>query len=109
MISSKVRWVLSAILASALILIGSLPAAAVPPQHIRTTFSGAVTDQGQACGDSLSWEFTGELLVTRFFDADGKFIRVHFQVQESGTVTNPGDRRGCGAPSDGVPRARALC
>jgi hypothetical protein len=46
-----------------------------------------VTDAGEACGDPLSWEFTGEVLVTRFFD-DGDLVRIQVQVQESGTVTN---------------------
>jgi hypothetical protein len=83
-----IRWLLSAISAAVLVLIGALPAWADPPTHVRETFSGAVTDQGQACGDPLSWEFTGEVLVTRFFDNDGSLKRIHAHVQESGTVTN---------------------
>jgi hypothetical protein len=67
--------------------VGALPAAADPPTHVRETFSGSVTDAGEACGDPLSWEFTGEVLVTRFFD-NGNLTRIHALVQESGTVTN---------------------
>ena len=59
------------------------------PPHIRDRVSpGAVTDQGQACGDPLSWEFTGEVLVTRFFDNEGNLVRIHAQIRESGTITN---------------------
>ena len=84
----SIRMLLCATCVASLMLIGALPAAADPPTHVRQTFSGAVTDQGQACGDPLSWEFTGEVLVTRFFDSDGNVKRIHAHVQESGTVTN---------------------
>jgi hypothetical protein len=84
----RIRWLLCSSCAAALMLVGALPAAADPPTHVRQTFSGAVTDQGQACGDPLSWEFTGDVLVTRFFDGDGNLTRIHAHVQESGTVTN---------------------
>lgn len=50
--------------------------------------AGTVSDEGQACGDPLSWEFTGEVLLTRFFDSEGNLIRIQVQVRESGTVTN---------------------
>jgi hypothetical protein len=66
----------------------ALPASAVPPTVQEVTFSGAVTDQGQACGDPLSWEFTGTARITRFFDADGALTRIQVQVREGGTVTN---------------------
>jgi hypothetical protein len=80
-------WLIAAVAATS-ILLGALPAAADPPTHVRQSFSGAVTDQGQACGDPLSWEFTGEVLVSRFFDNDGNLIRIHAHVRESGTITN---------------------
>jgi hypothetical protein len=70
------------------ILATAIPAGAAPPTHQQVTFSGAVTDQGQACGDPLSWEFTGQAMVTRFFDDEGNLVRIQVQVQESGTVTN---------------------
>jgi hypothetical protein len=38
--------------------------------------------------DPLTWEFTGEALLTRFFDNDGNLLRIQVQVRESGTVTN---------------------
>jgi hypothetical protein len=66
----------------------ALPASAAPPTFQELAFSGAVTDQGEACGDPLSWEFTGEARITRFFDADGSLARIQVQVRESGTVTN---------------------
>lgn len=66
----------------------ALPASAVPPTFQEFTFSGAVTDQGQACGDPLSWEFTGDVRITRYFDSDGALTRIQVQVRESGTVTN---------------------
>ena len=69
-------------------LLTALPASAVPPVHQELTFSGAVTDQGQACGFPLSWEFTGDARLTRFFDSEGTQIRIQVQVRESGTVTN---------------------
>ena len=73
---------------TAALLTVTVPAAADPPTHVRDTFSGAVTDTGQACGDPISWEFTGEVLITRFFDSDGNLVRIQVLVQESGTVTN---------------------
>ena len=83
-----IRTLLCATFTAALLLIGALPASADPPTHVRETFSGAVTDAGEACGDPLSWEFTGEVLITRFFDQDGSLTRIQVHVQESGTVTN---------------------
>lgn len=65
----------------------ALPAAADPPTHERDSFSGSVTDDGEACGFPLSWAFTGDVLVTRFFE-DGALVRLHAHVQESGTITN---------------------
>lgn len=87
MASHNIRRLLCAAGTATLLTITALPAAADPPTHDRQTFSGAVTDAGEACGDPLSWEFTGDVLVTRFFD-DGNLIRLHAHVQESGTVTN---------------------
>jgi hypothetical protein len=84
----RIRWLLCATATAGLIMLTALPAAAVPPTHQPITFSGAVTDQGQACGDPLSWEFTGEAMVSRFFDNEGNLIRIQVQVRESGTVTN---------------------
>ena len=88
MFSRSIRRLLCAAGATTLLTLTALPAAADPPTHDRETFSGAVTDAGEACGDPLSWEFTGEVLLTRFFDADGNLVRLHALVQESGTVTN---------------------
>lgn len=88
MSSSRVRWVLCATGIAALLNVTAPPAAADPPIHQRLTFSGAVTDQGEACGDPLSWEFTGEVLLSRFFDSEGSLVRIQVQVRESGTVTN---------------------
>jgi hypothetical protein len=84
----RVRWLLCATGTAALMMVTALPAAADPATHQRITFSGAVTDEGQACGDPLSWEFTGEALLTRFFDSEGTLVRIQVQVWESGTVTN---------------------
>jgi hypothetical protein len=81
-------WLRLALTTGVLVLGSALPARAVPPTFQDLTFSGAVTDQGQACGDPLSWEFTGEARITRFFDADGALTRIQVQVRESGTVTN---------------------
>jgi hypothetical protein len=87
-ISRKIRWLLCGTTTAGLMMVTANPAAADPPTHQRVTFSGAVTDQGQACGDPLSWEFTGEVLLSRFFDSEGSLIRIHAHVRESGTVTN---------------------
>jgi hypothetical protein len=84
----KVRWLLCMAGISAQMMVTSVPAAADPPTHQRLTFSGAVTDQGEACGDPLSWEFTGEVLLSRFFDSEGSLVRIQVQVRESGSVTN---------------------
>jgi hypothetical protein len=84
-----VRTLLRLVLTTGVLTLGmALPASAVPPTVQEVTFSGAVKDQGQACGDPLSWEFTGDARVTRFFDADGALTRIQVQVREGGTVTN---------------------
>ncbi|HZB02864.1 MAG TPA: hypothetical protein VE737_00920 [Actinomycetota bacterium] len=88
MTARKVRTLLGAVGVAAAIMATAVPAAAAPPTHQQFTFSGAVTDQGQACGDPLSWEFTGDATVTRFFDGEGTLVRISVLVQESGTVTN---------------------
>jgi hypothetical protein len=84
----RVRWLLCATGTAALMMVTALPATGEPPTHVRFTFSGAVTDEGQACGDPLSWEFTGEVLLSRFFDSEGNLVRIQVLVQESGTVTS---------------------
>jgi hypothetical protein len=84
----RARWLLCATGAATLLMITALPAAADTPLHQRFTFSGAVTDEGQACGEPLSWEFTGEVLLSRFFDTEGNVVRIQVQVRESGSVTN---------------------
>jgi hypothetical protein len=84
----SIRSVLLALAAATLVVTTASPAAAVPPTHATQTFSGSVTDNGEACGDPLSWEFTGEAMVTRFFDESGALDRIQVLVQESGTVTN---------------------
>jgi hypothetical protein len=84
----KVRWLLCAAGTAAVVMGTALPVVAVPPTQQRFTFSGEVSDQGEACGDPLSWEFTGEVLLTRFFDSEGNLVRIQVQVRESGTVTN---------------------
>jgi hypothetical protein len=81
-------WLRLALTTGVLVLGTALPAWAAPPTFQELTFSGAVTDQGQACGDPLSWEFTGDARITRFFDSDGALTRIQVQVRESGTVTN---------------------
>jgi hypothetical protein len=88
MVALGLRRLLCATGTAALLAVTTLPAEAVPPTHLQQTFSGAVTDTGQACGDPISWEFTGEVQLTRFFDSDGTLVRIHALVQESGTVTN---------------------
>ena len=87
MVTPRIRRLL-VVAGTAALLTVTAPAAADPPTHVRDTFSGAVTDTGQACGDPISWEFTGEVLITRFFDSDGNLVRIQVLVQESGTVTN---------------------
>jgi hypothetical protein len=87
MVSRTIRGLVCTAATVTLLIVAALPAAADPPTQVRQTFSGEVTDAGEACGDPLSWEFTGEVLVTRFFD-DGDLVRIQVQVQESGTVTN---------------------
>ena len=74
--------------ASALMMLTAIPAAAETPVHTSFPFSGSVSDSGEACGDPLSWEFSGEVMLTRFFDSEGNLVRIHAHVRESGTVTN---------------------
>lgn len=81
-------WLRLALTTGVLVLGTALPAWAAPPTFQELTFSGAVTDQGQAGDDPLSWEFTGDARIIRFFDADGALTRIQVQVRESGTVTN---------------------
>lgn len=83
------RKLLGLLVTAGIVTLGAaVPASAVPPTFQELTFSGAVVDQGQACGFPLSWEFTGDARITRFFDADGSLTRIQVQVRESGTVTN---------------------
>jgi hypothetical protein len=83
------RRLLALVLTTGVATLGmALPASAVPPTFQELTFSGAVVDQGQACGFPLSWEFTGDARITRFFDDDGTLTRIQVQVREAGTVTN---------------------
>ena len=83
------RRMLGLVLTSGIATLGmALPASAVPPTVQELTFSGAVTDEGQACGFPLSWEFTGDARITRFFDENGTLTRIQVQVREAGTVTN---------------------
>jgi hypothetical protein len=84
----RVRAMLGAAGIATVIMANAFPAAADPPTRQQMTFTGAVTDQGQACGFPLSWEFTGDATVTRFFDSEGTLVRIQVLVQESGTVTN---------------------
>jgi hypothetical protein len=84
----KIRRILYAASMAAMIVVTALPASADPPTQQRFTFSGSVSDQGEACGAPLSWDFTGEVLLTRFFDSEGNLVRIQVQVRESGTVTN---------------------
>jgi hypothetical protein len=88
MTGRTVRTLLVAGAVTGTILATAIPAAAVPPTRVQQTFSGAVTDQGQACGDPLSWEFTGEASITRFFDDDANLVRIQVHIREGGTVTN---------------------
>jgi hypothetical protein len=86
--SRRIRGLVSVVGVVAVILITALPASAVPPTQQAQTFSGEVSDSGEACGFPLSWEFTGEVLITRFFDQAGELIRIQVEVRESGTITN---------------------
>ena len=88
MFTRQVRWLLTVIGAIVFVTLLALPAVADPPTHVRFAFSGAVTDEGQACGDPLSWEFSGEVLLSRFFDSEGNLVRIQVQVREGGTVTD---------------------
>lgn len=87
-ISRKVCWLLGAASTAGLVMVTALPAAADPPTHVEVSFSGAVTDSGEACGDPLAWEFVGEARVSRFFDSEGNLARIQVHAQESGSVTN---------------------
>jgi hypothetical protein len=84
----RVRWLLCTAGAAAVVMATALPASAVPPTRVSVTFSGEVSDQGEACGFPVSWEFTGDAAVTRFFDSNGSLVRIQVQVRESGTITN---------------------
>lgn len=84
--SRTIRMLASALLGVLLLTAAAVPAAAEPPTRDTLQFSDSITDDGEACGFPLSWEFTGEVQITRFFE-DGELTRVHGLVQESGTVT----------------------
>jgi hypothetical protein len=86
--SRAMRRLLVAMGIGLMLFVTALPANAETPVHQRFSFSGAVTDEGDVCGFPLTWEFTGDVFLTRFFDAEGNLIRIHAHVQELGTVTN---------------------
>jgi hypothetical protein len=82
------RWTMGGVAAAGLMLGAAAPAAADPPTMVEQTFSGAVSDAGEACGDPVSWQFTGEARITRFFDSNGSLVRIQVHVRESGTITS---------------------
>jgi hypothetical protein len=67
---------------------GPIHLAADSPLHQRFSFLGAVTDEGQACGEPLSWKFSGEALLSRFVDTEGNLVRIQVQVRQCRSVTD---------------------
>ena len=74
--------------AAALLLTPAVTAAAEVPDHFEFSFAGTVADSGEACGDALSWDFTGDVKGTDFFDREGNLVRTHLHIYESGTLSN---------------------
>ena len=90
MTKRRIRWLsgTTGVLLLLLAFAGTPAASADPPAHQELTFTGAVSDNGEACGFPVSWEFEGEVRLTRFVDSDGNVVRVQVHVREAGTVTN---------------------
>jgi hypothetical protein len=77
--------VLAAVVAAAL----AVPAGAVPPVHATIDPPvRIVQDQGQACGFPVRWTIDLVVDETRYFDQDGRLVRIRQHLKEDNTITN---------------------
>ena len=79
--------------AALLALVGASPAAADPPVQTTIPFSLVVQDAGAECGFPIRWEISGEQRETRFFDDEGRLVRIVVHVREDNTLTNLATRK----------------
>lgn len=64
------------------------PASADAPTRRTFTIHNVVEDQGQACGFPVRWTIDLTVDQYRFFDRDGRLLRIDSHVKENNTITN---------------------
>lgn len=74
--------------AALLAFVAAPPAHADPPVQTTISFTQVVQDAGAECGFPIRWEISGEQRETRFFDDEGRLVRIVVHVREGNTLTN---------------------
>ena len=88
-ISFLQRWRLGgAAVAALLALVGASPAVADPPVQTSRPIAQVVQDAGAECGFPVRWVISGENHETRFFDEQGRLVRIVAHIHETNTLTN---------------------
>lgn len=88
-ISFRQRWRLGgAAVAALLALVGASPAVADPPVQTSRPIAQVVQDAGAECGFPVRWVISGENHETRFFDEEGRLVRIVAHINETNTLTN---------------------
>jgi hypothetical protein len=86
--SRRRRGIAGAAGAVLLALVGASPAVADPPVQTTVPFTLVVQDVGAECGFPVRWDISGEQRETRFFDDEGRLVRIVVHVRETNTLTN---------------------
>jgi hypothetical protein len=79
---------LGGLVAAGLLALGAGTAAAALPLQTTAPFTLVVQDEGENCGFPIRWEIAGVQHVQRFFDNEGKLVRIQVHIHESNTLTN---------------------
>lgn len=87
-ISFRQRWRLGGAGAALLALVGASPAVADPPVQTSRPIAQVVQDAGAECGFPVRWVISGENHETRFFDEEGRLVRIVAHIHETNTLTN---------------------
>ncbi|HEX2049416.1 MAG TPA: hypothetical protein VHJ34_02150 [Actinomycetota bacterium] len=80
----------AAVLASVagLTLALAAPASADAPTRREFTIHNVVEDQGDVCGFPVRWTIDLTVEQYRFFDSDGRLVRIDSHVKENNTIAN---------------------